>query len=413
MKVPYSITGSTISVLIDNRPRVIPSSSPNFQALAAELRKSQHDVELLKELADLKRFVAKASFGKVQINNDEVRYQGTVVHGVIAERLLELMQAGHDVEPLARFLDRVMLNPLESARNELYEWLEAGKMPFTPDGCFLAFKAVRHDYKDKHSGTFDNSVGQTPSMPREEVDPDRRNECSRGLHFCSPGYLPSFARYGDPIMVLKIDPADVVAIPADYNRQKGRTWRYEVVGEVPPEEAAEQFFGHKPLVDDYQSQTVGTPEGEQDDSRLYEEPFNPQTDDAASNILNGMMAEPADYATVLNGASGQDRESYSDDQDRDSYTVSEPNDEDSAHVTGTDGNDSQDSADTPAISAKGKKMAISTTKGGNLKFSTKDGATFTAAQVRAAIKKHGGIRPAARALGVAKSTFQGWVALVA
>lgn len=32
-------------------------------------------------------------------------------------------------------------------------------------------------------------------------------------------------------MILKINPADVVAIPADYNNTKGRTCRYEVIGE--------------------------------------------------------------------------------------------------------------------------------------------------------------------------------------
>ena len=33
-------------------------------------------------------------------------------------------------------------------------------------------------------------------------------------------------------MILKINPADVVAIPKDYNNTKGRTCRYEVIGEL-------------------------------------------------------------------------------------------------------------------------------------------------------------------------------------
>ena len=32
-------------------------------------------------------------------------------------------------------------------------------------------------------------------------------------------------------MIVKINPKDVVAIPSDYNNTKGRTCRYEVVGE--------------------------------------------------------------------------------------------------------------------------------------------------------------------------------------
>ena len=33
-------------------------------------------------------------------------------------------------------------------------------------------------------------------------------------------------------MILKINPADVVSIPSDYNNSKGRACRYEVIGEI-------------------------------------------------------------------------------------------------------------------------------------------------------------------------------------
>ena len=34
-------------------------------------------------------------------------------------------------------------------------------------------------------------------------------------------------------MLLKINPADVVSIPIDYNNSKGRCCRYEVIKELP------------------------------------------------------------------------------------------------------------------------------------------------------------------------------------
>ena len=43
-------------------------------------------------------------------------------------------------------------------------------------------------------------------------------------------------------MILKINPADVVSIPSDHQQQKGRTWRYEVIGEVPAEEHDENIL---------------------------------------------------------------------------------------------------------------------------------------------------------------------------
>jgi hypothetical protein len=42
--------------------------------------------------------------------------------------------------------------------------------------------------------------------------------------------LSSFG--GDRTVIVKINPADVVSIPSDYNDAKGRACRYEVVGEV-------------------------------------------------------------------------------------------------------------------------------------------------------------------------------------
>lgn len=34
------------------------------------------------------------------------------------------------------------------------------------------------------------------------------------------------------MMAVKVDPANVVAIPSDYGNQKGRAWTYEVIAHV-------------------------------------------------------------------------------------------------------------------------------------------------------------------------------------
>jgi acyl carrier protein len=62
------------------------------------------------------------------------------------------------------------------------------------------------------------------------VDDVADNHCSYGLHFCSQSYLQKFG--GDRIVILKINPRDVVSIPTDYNHAKGRCCRYEVIGEL-------------------------------------------------------------------------------------------------------------------------------------------------------------------------------------
>jgi len=132
---------------------------------------------------------------------------------------------------MVNFMNNLMQNPSKRAVDELYGFLEKNSLPITPEGCFLAYKKVREDFKDVHSGTMDNSVGRVVSMERNMVDDNRDNTCSTGLHFCSHSYLGSFS--GARTVIVKIDPRDVVSIPSDYNNAKGRACRYEVIGEVP------------------------------------------------------------------------------------------------------------------------------------------------------------------------------------
>jgi hypothetical protein len=142
------------------------------------------------------------------------------------------MQQDLPFKPLLTFLYNLMENPSYRAVNELYDFLDVGELPITEDGFFLAFKNVKSDYKDIHSGTFDNSVGSICEMPRYKVDEDKDRTCSSGLHFCSIAYLPNFSdSNGGHTMIVKINPKDVVSIPADYNNTKGRCSRYEVIGE--------------------------------------------------------------------------------------------------------------------------------------------------------------------------------------
>jgi hypothetical protein len=137
-----------------------------------------------------------------------------------------------------------MQNPSKRAVEELYTFLEKGNLPLTPDGYFLAYKKVQHDFKDIHSGTMDNSPGKIVEMERNAVDDNMHNTCSTVLHFCAKEYLPHFGnrasgKKADRVVILKINPADVVSIPADYNSTKGRACRYEVIGElgVHPDQA--------------------------------------------------------------------------------------------------------------------------------------------------------------------------------
>lgn len=231
--IPYIINESTITVFLDGAPKMVDRDSHVVAELRRILESDEPDLDRLRDLLNPAVGIAKTLEGTgVEIVNGTVVYRGTRVNAYLEDVILAIAAEGLDPTPWKRFVARLLDNPSERARNELYKFLERGNLPLTPDGCFLAYKRVTEDYRDLHSRKFDNSVGQVVSMPRHAVDDDASRTCSTGLHFCSQDYLSHFYSGAGRIVVVKVDPADVVSIPLDYNFTKGRTWRYEVVGEV-------------------------------------------------------------------------------------------------------------------------------------------------------------------------------------
>lgn len=212
-------------------------SNPNYSEVVVALNDKKWDLvrELAEPVHELKKTIEKAGItaDRVKIEGGIVYYDDMPMHTHLTERMLQMADEGLDVAPMSLFLQNMMDNPSYRAVNELYDFLEASNLPITEDGHFLAYKRVRQDWMDDYSGTVSNRIGDIPEMPRNMVDEDKSRTCSAGLHFCSREYLPYYgATNGGRVLVVKINPRDVVAIPSDYNNAKGRTCRYEVINEI-------------------------------------------------------------------------------------------------------------------------------------------------------------------------------------
>lgn len=176
---------------------------------------------------------------QVRVEHGIVLYNGVPIHGTLVDRMLIMIDDGFDVKYMGMFLENLMNNTSYRAVNELYGFLEKSDLPLTDDGCFLAYKRVRNNFMDLHSGTFDNSPGKLVKMERCDVNEDKNKTCSAGLHFCAHSYLPSYGNSADNrTIMVKINPRDVVSIPVDYNSAKGRCCQYEVVCEIKKEETS-------------------------------------------------------------------------------------------------------------------------------------------------------------------------------
>ena len=281
------ITDSTITLIAETGPSVIGKSHPNFYKIKkALLAKNFLEVE---EMLDVKHGYKEFSNGLIAVDGDNLIYNGTIVHNVLTQRIVQMIHNGDEATPMLNFLVNLMDNPSEGSIDQLYTFLEHENLPITEDGCFLAYKAINRDYTDKYSGTISNKVGEKVKMPYEEVTADPTKHCSSGLHCGSIEYVRCYGNFktdennehtGDRLVTIKVNPSAVVSVPEDSDRQKVRVYRYVVHEEienpydlVPKYEAPVYYDDEGTEYDDedYDDFETWDDEGDPDDSNLYSE----------------------------------------------------------------------------------------------------------------------------------------------
>jgi hypothetical protein len=277
MTVPNIITDNSITVMVSVpdaagvvRAKTLVAKAnghPNFEAIKAYLKAGAPDVAKLAAMFDVAQAITTRSNGRVTIAGNVVSYDGKPLHNSLTTRMLAMLGEGFDIQPLINFLQKLMQNPSHRAVNGLFDFLAATNIPITPDGDFLAYKKVRNTYFDIHSNTMRNAVGDEPRVPRNAVDEDPDRTCSHGLHVCSESYLAHFGSSGgsDRVMIVQVNPADVVAIPRDYNNAKMRCAGYKVIAEVAPETVRNAFTAavmsqsnFQPIVEDVDGSSLSS-----------------------------------------------------------------------------------------------------------------------------------------------------------
>lgn len=227
-KIASLVTNSGVCIYLTGETPFTMARDHKYFGKLLEALKTNDPVEIRKVVKIAEEAVAFMD-GKISVEGGQIHYNGEPLTGALVERILALQSEGHDATGMVNFLENLMQNPSNSSREELYLFLEAcGDLPITEDGRFIAYKWVKNNYKDVHSGTIDNSVGQIVKMERAKVDDRRQNTCSHGLHVCSQRYDP----FGPKLMLVAVNPRDVVSVPNDYDNGKMRVCEYEVIDEI-------------------------------------------------------------------------------------------------------------------------------------------------------------------------------------
>jgi hypothetical protein len=139
------------------------------------------------------------------------------------------------VKGLQAFMQRIATVQHTHTVQELLNFMEKGDLPIADDGCIVAYKVLQSKgdhFVDCHTKSVTQKLGSLVSQDRKLIDPNRRNECSTGLHIARRKYLRSFS--GDIITIVKIAPENVVAVPPN-EPDKMRVSAYHIVGVLPSE----------------------------------------------------------------------------------------------------------------------------------------------------------------------------------
>lgn len=241
MSLPFVQTKTGVNVFCNGNMYSVNSDNPLFRQLMKHVNngdsKNFIDIITRKECVYSDKLDAVKScfkFKNNQLYKNNKLVEDNAVTQLFISRLKSLIDNELTIEPMLLFIQNYMDNPSFNSRQQGLNFLERNELPITPDGCFLAYKLVTEDFKDFHTQTFDNHIGQKHSMDRALVDDNPDNHCSNGFHvgaygYSAPGGWLTNYGHGNNVVLVKVNPKDIVSVPNDHNCQKCRVCAYEVV----------------------------------------------------------------------------------------------------------------------------------------------------------------------------------------
>ncbi len=237
MIISYVITTNTATIIYDNKqPSTIFNTHPKYNqivnCLIERMAISEKEIE---QLLDINQVIDQYLVGvhnKLKYNKrtQQLTFDGRVVN--LNDQIIKMISNDQPSQPLINFIEKLVVNPSAVVIDRLYQWVTVNGLTITEDGCLLGYKRVRDDYTSFYDSKTLHVVGQKVQLPVDCVDFNSDNTCSRGLHFCSQRYLPNYCSGLGRVLILKIDPSEIAAIPLDYQVAKARAIGYTAIGEI-------------------------------------------------------------------------------------------------------------------------------------------------------------------------------------
>lgn len=231
MDIGWVKTKDHFTVVCDGNPYTYSKKSSKYKMLMKYVQKD--DREAVYNLVTSKKEKELLASKGFKVIGEKIINKNEELHPVLIDKLSSFIDERGNIGPYVKFLDNIEKNPDRASREQLLNYLKRYNCPITQDGCFLAYKYVIKlnggKLVDSYTRTYDNSIGKIVTMDRKKCDNNPYVSCSTGLHVAAYCYANPIAGSGNVLIEVKVNPKDVVSVPVDYNCQKIRCCRYEVI----------------------------------------------------------------------------------------------------------------------------------------------------------------------------------------
>lgn len=204
---PIIQTETSFTVFLEGKLLAFTVDHPNYEKAQQAINELRWDD--LSDLVDLPTRISTFAEGRLEVRGGSVFYKGEPLESYATQKLIERMDNGQSYSALINFLDKLMSNPSSECRERAYQFFEANPdMALFEDGDVLAYKRE----------------GSNPYAPATTV----KNEL--GSTVGNRNYLTN---RGARLLAVKVNPADILAVPKDHARGCLSVTCYTILAEVP------------------------------------------------------------------------------------------------------------------------------------------------------------------------------------
>jgi hypothetical protein len=222
----YLITKGQIALTVKGKNHTFQSDHKDYEWAIRALLDGTSPSEVLVRLNPMVNLPKNLPFS---LQNDVVFVGKRIVPTELGKKLLACAAAGK-YKPFLAFWNKLVKNPSYRSQNQLFSFLQTHNFPLTKEGDFLAYKKVREDYMDCHTGTILNKPGRVIKMDRGLISDDPQHPCATGLHCANMRYAQGFS--GTRLLEISVNPMNVVSVPYDSNFEKMRVCCYKINKEI-------------------------------------------------------------------------------------------------------------------------------------------------------------------------------------